>query len=80
MKASTVSLSLILATTVLQVRADNSDADVAELSTISVQGAQNKGAKITTDKLFKVPGSGGDPLKAIEAMPGVVLGLSLIHI
>ena len=74
MKVFTVSLSFILAVTVLQVRANNSGADVAELSTISIQGAQSKGAKITTDKLFKVPGSGGDPLKAIEAMPGVVLG------
>lgn len=48
--------------------------DVAELSTINVQGQQQTGPEITTDKLLKVPGSGGDPLKAVEALPGVVLG------
>lgn len=73
MKALTVSLGLMLVMTVTQVQASGSDENIAELSTISIQGAQEHGAKITTDKLFKVPGSGGDPLKAIEAMPGVVL-------
>ena len=48
--------------------------EVAELSTISVKGSQQQGPKITTKKLLQVPGSGGDPLKAIEALPGVVLG------
>jgi len=48
--------------------------DVAELSTIKVQGEELKGPEITTEKLLKVPGAGNDPLKAIEALPGVVLG------
>ena len=48
--------------------------DVTELSTISVSGTQQQGPKISTKKLLKVPGSGGDPLKAIEALPGVILG------
>lgn len=48
--------------------------DVAELSTINVSGSEVKGPEITTDKLLKVPGAGNDPLKAIEALPGVVLG------
>ncbi len=48
--------------------------DVAELSTINVRGQKSNSPKITTEKLLKVPGSGGDPLKAIEALPGVVLG------
>lgn len=52
----------------------SSDEDVTELSTISVSGSKNNGPEISTDKLLKVPGSGGDPLKAIEALPGVVLG------
>jgi len=47
--------------------------DVKELSTISVQGQVDTGPKISTDKLLSVAGSGGDPLKAIEALPGVVL-------
>ena len=48
--------------------------DVAELSTINIRGQQDTGPKISTKKLLKVPGAGGDPLKAIEALPGVVLG------
>jgi len=48
--------------------------DVTELSTINVSGQQQQGPKISTDKLLRVPGAGGDPLKAIEALPGVVLG------
>ncbi len=48
--------------------------DVAELSTINIRGQQTNSPKITTEKLLKVPGSGGDPLRAIEALPGVVLG------
>ena len=48
--------------------------DVTELSTINISGQQQQGPKISTDKLLRVPGAGGDPLKAIEALPGVVLG------
>ncbi len=46
--------------------------DVAELSTITVSGQQESGPKISTKKLLSVAGSGGDPLKAIQALPGVV--------
>lgn len=52
----------------------NTDEEVTELSTVSVSGSKDNGPEITTEKLLKVPGSGGDPLKAIEALPGVVLG------
>lgn len=54
--------------------AEEADKDVAELSTINVSGSEVKGPEITTKKLLKVPGAGNDPLKAIEALPGVVLG------
>ena len=54
--------------------AQTSDEDVAELSTINVSGSELKGPQITTEKLLKVPGAGNDPLKAVEALPGVVLG------
>lgn len=47
--------------------------DAAELSTIQVQGELNTGPKISAQKLLKVPGAGGDPLKAIEALPGVIM-------
>jgi len=49
-------------------------ADVAELGAVSIQGSQDNGPKISTDKLLKVPGANGDPIRAIEALPGVVLG------
>jgi hypothetical protein len=48
--------------------------DAAKLSTINIQGSEQNTPKISTKKLLKVPGAGGDPLKAIEALPGVVLG------
>jgi len=50
------------------------DKDLAELSTINVRGSEVSGPEITTEKLLKIPGAGNDPLKAIEALPGVVLG------
>jgi hypothetical protein len=71
-----VKLALLSAFVCLPVAAEQADADqdVAELSTISVQGQKDTGPKISTKKLLKVAGSGGDPLKAIEALPGVILG------
>lgn len=70
-----VSLSLLA----LSIYADETQStkdseDIAELSTISVSGEELKGPEISTEKLLKVPGAGNDPLKAIEALPGVVLG------
>ena len=56
----------------LQTDTENK-ASVAELSKIKITGSQNQGPKITTDKLLKVPGANGDPIRAIEALPGVVL-------
>ena len=53
---------------------ESSQEEVAELSTLNIRGQQDIGPKISTDKLLKVPGAGGDPLKAIEALPGVVMG------
>lgn len=69
-----LSMGLCLLPFSFTTNANEQDADVAELSTINVSGQQNLGPKISTEKLLKVPGSGGDPLKAIEALPGVVLG------
>ncbi len=48
--------------------------DTAELSTINVLGTEQNTPKISTQKLLNVPGANGDPIRAIEALPGVVLG------
>lgn len=68
-----LSLSFVAAQTFAQASTKQAD-DVAELSTITVSGSEPKGPEVTTEKLLKVPGAGNDPLKAIEALPGVVLG------
>lgn len=62
-------------TIAVETDSDNeNNEEITELSTINISGSQQQGPKITTQKLLKVPGSGGDPLKAVEALPGVVLG------
>ncbi|WP_420591946.1 TonB-dependent receptor plug domain-containing protein [Bacterioplanoides sp.] len=43
-----------------------------ELDSVKVQGDDTPLAEISTDKLLRVPGSGNDPLRAIESLPGVV--------
>lgn len=78
MKFSPIASALMLCVSTSGVlandNAQSSNTDVAELSTINVSGTEVKGPEITTEKLLKVPGAGNDPLKAIEALPGVVLG------
>jgi hypothetical protein len=55
------------------VNTESNPQDVVELSPISIHGSEDLGPKISTKKLLKVPGANGDPIKAIEALPGVVL-------
>jgi outer membrane receptor protein involved in Fe transport len=43
-----------------------------ELEALRVEASEEKTQIIETPKLLRVPGSGGDPLRAIEALPGVV--------
>jgi len=78
MKRRTLPLFIFLATLpihpTLAETTESDDGDVAELGPVRVQGAEIKGAEISTEKLLKVPGAGNDPLKAVEALPGVVLG------
>jgi hypothetical protein len=68
-----VGLGFLLSHTAALHANEIADEDVAELSTISVTGSEQNAPKITTKKLLRVPGASGDPLKAIEALPGVVL-------
>ena len=50
----------------------NEKTDAVELDSGRVQGDDAPLAEISTDKLLRVPGSGNDPLRAIESLPGVV--------
>lgn len=52
---------------------DPLEVDVVELGTVNVSGRKEEGPNISTEKLLVVPGSGGDPMRAIEALPGVIL-------
>ena len=57
----------------IPVQAGAQAQDQTELSTVQVQGELDTGPNITVDKLLKVPGAGGDPMKALEALPGVII-------
>jgi hypothetical protein len=49
-------------------------ADEVKLDTVTTTSSDAIEAAPKIDKLLKVPGSGNDPLRAIEALPGVVFG------
>ncbi|ASP38665.1 hypothetical protein CHH28_08225 [Bacterioplanes sanyensis] len=48
--------------------------DDVTLDTVEVSGAKEPLTEISTKKLLKLPGSGNDPLGAIESLPGVTFG------
>ncbi|WP_369982931.1 TonB-dependent receptor plug domain-containing protein [Thalassolituus sp.] len=50
-----------------------SHADVT-LDTVTTTAGDEQEARPATQKLLKVPGAGNDPLRALEALPGVVFG------
>lgn len=45
----------------------------SEIETIQVLGTRGSGLELSSSKILKVPGANNDPLKAIEALPGVIL-------
>jgi len=45
--------------------------DSVKLDTVQISGQEEKLTEISTEKLLKIPGSGNDPLRAIESLPGV---------
>jgi len=45
--------------------------DEAELDNIRITAKDDPLTEISTQKLIRMPGSGNDPLRAIEALPGV---------
>ncbi|HCM46412.1 MAG TPA: hypothetical protein DIS98_02490 [Colwellia sp.] len=47
-----------------------------EIETISVVNTEQSSIKISSSKLLTLPGTGGDPLKGLEALPGVILATS----
>jgi len=69
-----VPLAGLLAALASQGQAESNDAqqNSIELDSVKVEAQEAPLSEINTDKLLKVPGSGGDPLRAIESLPGVV--------
>jgi len=63
-------ISLMLVTTALS---GQTHADVA-LDTVVTTAEEIEEVQPETAKLLKVPGAGNDPLRALEALPGVVFG------
>ncbi|MCD8532673.1 MAG: hypothetical protein LRY66_15310 [Saccharospirillaceae bacterium] len=47
------------------------ESDTVKLDTVQISGQEEKLTEISTEKLLKIPGSGNDPLRAIESLPGV---------
>lgn len=45
----------------------------SEIESITVVAAKPNGIQISSNKLLTLPGTGNDPLKGLEALPGVVL-------
>jgi len=44
------------------------------LDKVTTTGEEVESPRPTTEKLLKIPGAGNDPLRALEALPGVVFG------
>ena len=56
-----------------QAFAEQTSEEAEELERISVIASKNNRLSISTKKLLTLPGTANDPLKALEALPGVVL-------
>lgn len=56
-----------------QEQATSSSEVREDIETIQVIGNKDFGVELSSKKILKVPGAGGDPLKAVEALPGVTL-------
>lgn len=54
--------------------ASSAHADEVQLDTVTTTSSDAIEAAPKIEKLLKVPGAGNDPLRAIEALPGVVFG------
>ncbi|TMP77819.1 hypothetical protein CWB73_18565 [Pseudoalteromonas phenolica] len=61
------------ATNALANTPNNNDDDKANIESITVVASKPDGIKISSGKLLSLPGTGNDPLKGLEALPGVVL-------
>lgn len=66
-------LSLSILTSLYTYANDKTINTPKEIETIEVIAVQDSGIKITTSKLVKLPGTGNDPIKGLEALPGVIL-------
>ena len=65
-------LSLIFCSAIIGILPLKNFAEETELDAIKITGKDEPLGEISAKKLMRVPGSGNDPLRAIEALPGVV--------
>lgn len=70
--------AIVMATslTSLNVLANNNASVKDDIESISVISPKDNSIKISSSTLLKLPGTGNDPLKGLEALPGVVLATS----
>lgn len=70
--AAAISSALPTVTLAAEQTESSNDTDSVRLDSVQVQGEEAPLTEISTDKLLRVPGSGNDPLGAIDSLPGVV--------
>lgn len=68
---STKTLPLISSVLILLLSQIGQAEDEAELDNIRITAKEDTLTEISTEKLLRMPGAGNDPLRAIEALPGV---------
>ena len=64
---STGLISILLASSLAYANTNNE----AQLDTVRITADDDPLTEISTKKLLRMPGAGNDPLRAIEALPGV---------
>ena len=75
-KARRLLLPAALAAVTLPLSAEETTESSMELEPVRVTSGKDPLTSITPEKLMRLPGSGNDPLRAIEALPGVTFSNS----
>ena len=70
-RAASTAYALIITSIALPINSALGNESEAELDNVRITAKDEPLSEISAKKLVKVPGSGNDPLRAIEALPGV---------